>query len=84
MYTLVVSANLNAVDQQAWLTNLLSRLADVWGNRLADHPSWNCTLGPRKQRERSGAARQDRGSKRRLAFHRYIFTITSRIPRSSS
>jgi transposase len=40
-YTLIETAKLNDVDPQAWLTNVLSRIADHPINRIADLAPWN-------------------------------------------
>jgi hypothetical protein len=36
MYTLIATARLNDVDPQAWLADVLARIADTPQNRLAD------------------------------------------------
>lgn len=40
-YTLIETAKLNATDPQAWLTNVLSRIADHPINRVAELAPWN-------------------------------------------
>ena len=40
-YTLIETARLNDVDPQAWLTHILSRIADHPINRVADLAPWN-------------------------------------------
>ena len=40
-YTLIETAKLNDVDPQAWLTHVLSRIADHPINRVADLAPWN-------------------------------------------
>jgi hypothetical protein len=40
-YTLIETAKLNDVDPQAWLTNVLSRIADHPINRVAELAPWN-------------------------------------------
>ena len=40
-YTLIETARLNDVDPQAWLTHILSRIADHPINRVADLAAWN-------------------------------------------
>ena len=39
-YTLIETAKLNAVDPQAWLTDVLSRIADHKINRLDELMPW--------------------------------------------
>jgi hypothetical protein len=41
MYTLIGTAKLNEVDPQAWLADVLARIADTPQNRLADLLPWN-------------------------------------------
>jgi hypothetical protein len=41
MYTLIGTAKLNDVDPQAWLADVLSRIADTPQSRLADLLPWN-------------------------------------------
>ncbi|RWM14892.1 MAG: IS66 family transposase [Mesorhizobium sp.] len=41
MYTLIASARLNDVDPQAWLADVLARIADTPQSRLADLLPWN-------------------------------------------
>jgi len=41
MYTLIASARLNEVDPQAWLADVLARIADTPQSRLADLLPWN-------------------------------------------
>jgi transposase len=41
MYTLIETAKLNAVDPQAWLANVLARLADHPARRLEDLLPWS-------------------------------------------
>ena len=40
-YTLIETAKLNDTDPQAWLTNVLSRIADHPAKRVADLAPWN-------------------------------------------
>lgn len=40
-YTLIETAKLNDVDPQAWLTDVLSRIADHPINRVAELAPWN-------------------------------------------
>ena len=41
MYTLIGTAKLNDVDPQAWLADVLARIAETPQNRLADLLPWN-------------------------------------------
>jgi hypothetical protein len=41
MYTLIGTAKLNDVDPQAWLADVLARIADTPQNRLTDLLPWN-------------------------------------------
>ena len=41
MYSLIVSAKLNDVDPQAWLADVLARIADHPINRLNELMPWN-------------------------------------------
>lgn len=41
MYTLIATARLNDVDPQAWLADVLGRIAETPQNRLADLLPWN-------------------------------------------
>lgn len=43
MYTLIGTAKLNDVDPQAWLADVLARIADTPQGRLADLLPWNWT-----------------------------------------
>jgi len=40
-YTLIETAKLNGVDPQAWLTDLLSRIADHKINKIDELLPWN-------------------------------------------
>jgi transposase len=46
MYSLVVTAKMNRVDPQAWLTDVLSRIAAHPAHRLAELLPWNWTPRP--------------------------------------
>mgnify|MGYP001818631900 CR=1 FL=1 len=39
-YTLIESAKLKAIDPQAWLTNVLARIADHKINKIHELPPW--------------------------------------------
>lgn len=41
MVTLITTAKLNDVDPQAWLADVLSRIADTRQNRLSELLPWN-------------------------------------------
>ena len=41
MYTLIATAKLNDVDPQAWLADVLTRIADTPQHQLADLLPWN-------------------------------------------
>ena len=41
MYTLIGTAKLNDVDPQAWLADVLDRIADLPQTRLHELLSWN-------------------------------------------
>lgn len=41
MYTLIATTRLNDVDPQAWLADVLARIADTPQSRLADLLPWN-------------------------------------------
>jgi hypothetical protein len=42
-YTLIETAKLNCVDPQAWLTDILARIADHKITRLSELMPWNYT-----------------------------------------
>ena len=44
MYTLIGTAKLNGVDPQAWLADVLRRIADHPASRLHELLPWNCKL----------------------------------------
>lgn len=41
MVTLIVTAKMNGVDPQAWLTDVLARITDTTGSHLPDLLPWN-------------------------------------------
>jgi hypothetical protein len=41
LYTLIATARLNGIDAQAWLADILRRIADHPASRLADLLPWN-------------------------------------------
>ena len=41
MYSLIVSAKMNDVDPQAWLADVLARIADHPAKRIAELLPWN-------------------------------------------
>jgi transposase len=43
MYTLIQTAKLNGIDPQAWLADILSRMAETSQTRLAELLPWNWT-----------------------------------------
>jgi hypothetical protein len=46
MYTLIETAKLNDVDPQAWLADVLARIADMPQTKLADLLPWNWAPNP--------------------------------------
>ena len=46
MYTLIQTAKLNDVDPQAWLADVLARIADMPQTKLADLLPWNWAADP--------------------------------------
>jgi hypothetical protein len=46
MYSLIVSAKMNNVDPQAWLADVLARIATYPAHRLNELLPWNWTLKP--------------------------------------
>jgi transposase len=42
MYSLVVTAKMNRIDPQAWLADVLARIADHPVSRLDELLPWNC------------------------------------------
>ena len=46
-FTLIQTAKLNGVDPQAWLTDVLSRIADHKINRIDELLPWNYVAGER-------------------------------------
>ena len=41
MYSLIVTAKLNNIDPQAWLADVLARIAEIPQQRLAELLPWN-------------------------------------------
>lgn len=41
MLSLIATAKVNGIDPQAWLANVLARIADIPQNRLRDLLPWN-------------------------------------------
>jgi transposase len=50
MYTLIQTARLNDVDPQAWLADVLARIADIPQTKLADLLPWNWAAEPLRQK----------------------------------
>ena len=50
MYTLIQTAKLNDIDPQAWLANVLARMADTPQTKLADLLPWNWVAEPLRQK----------------------------------
>jgi hypothetical protein len=48
MYSLIVTAKMNEVDPQAWLADVLARIADHPANRIDDLLPWNWKPRPAK------------------------------------
>jgi len=46
MYSLIGTAKLNGIDPQAWLADVLARIADHPAKRLGELLPWNWTRGP--------------------------------------
>jgi transposase len=46
MYSLIVSAKMNGIDPQAWLTDILARIAAYPAHRLDELLPWNWTPAP--------------------------------------
>jgi transposase len=49
MYTLIVTAKLNDIDPQAWLADVLRRIADTPRSKVADLLPWNWTTKSRPE-----------------------------------
>lgn len=41
LYTLITTAKLNCVDPQAWLTDIIARIADHPASRISELLPWN-------------------------------------------
>jgi transposase len=50
MYTLIQTARLNDVDPQAWLADVLARIADMPQTKLANLLPWNSAAEPLRQK----------------------------------
>jgi hypothetical protein len=46
MYSLIVTAKMNGIDPQAWLTDVLSRIAAHPAHRLDELLPWNWAARP--------------------------------------
>lgn len=55
-YTLIETAKLNGIDPQAWLTDVLSRIADHKINRIGELLPWNWATPPGKSLSTQKAA----------------------------
>ena len=42
MYSLIIAAKINCVNPQAWLADVLARIADHQGQRRYDLLPWDC------------------------------------------
>ncbi len=56
MYTSIQTAKLNAVDPQAWLADVLSRIAETPQSRLRELLPWNWTTARLSRAPPEGAA----------------------------
>ena len=50
MYTLIATAKLNDVDPQAWLADILSRIAETPRSRLDELLPWNWSAARQQDR----------------------------------
>jgi transposase len=48
MYSLIVTAKMNDIDPQAWLADMLRRIADHPASQLQELLPWNWEGGPAK------------------------------------
>ena len=64
MYSLIVTAKLNHVDPEAWLADVLSRIADIPRTRLNELLSWNRRRLRQPQHQAAQAAGSGRGLQR--------------------
>jgi hypothetical protein len=51
MYSLVVTAKLNNIDPQAWLSDVLARIAEHPAQRIDELLPWNWRPRPASQRQ---------------------------------
>ena len=50
VYSLIETARLNGRDPEAWLRDVLTRIADHPVNRVAEFLPWNCSASPSQAR----------------------------------
>jgi transposase len=50
MYTLIQTAKLNDIDPQAWLADVLARIADTPQTKLAELLPWKWAAEPLRQK----------------------------------
>lgn len=77
MYTMIATAKLNDVDPQAWLADVLARIADTPQSRLADLLPWNWKAQdwrhePAPEDHRIRQRQRDRHGSHRIARHRSL------------
>ena len=63
MYTLIGTAKINDIDPQAWLADVLARIANTPITRLDDLLPWNWAANMSTSRQRSP------GLRRRVTYH---------------
>jgi hypothetical protein len=81
MCTLIVAAKMNDVDPQAWVADVLSRIADHPVHRLDDLLPWNCAA---ERERRKLAAPLSFASKSRSTTWSPRFCVGSRFSSTSS